>query len=470
MKKLLSIILLAAISISVFSACSSESNLELLPFISDTENTIDLKGDTVVLVQEKELKDSIYEHGFGTQMYDEILKRLDEIKTRYNCKIEVKYSGTDDDYILRMQNSIATDDILGDIIYAHGANKMSLFASAGYLYPLTEVKEFLDYENSEKFGTAGLLESAMWKGIPYAVQPVQWIGFNNSFCYVIAYNTELFAQYNMTDLHEFYETETWTWENYESVFQQFDNGGDENLYLLSANKGRHGFLSLYSNNVIFCKYDDNGVATCAINSQPSIKAIDWNIRMFNDYSDKILLVDIWETTQFSDGDALMTLASSSSVTNGDLQFASNVKFSIMPFPCGPDATYGQWANWIEGMRGFAIPANSERPEIAARIIDELCEPFTEITGSGDLTEYYNEFVFFDPLDSEIILAVGDYTRAYYYQNHQGMRDFMNALDLKDTGSAAEIISKHITSVEQFVEQEMKPNYVNYIYEHLYEED
>ncbi len=470
MKKVLSLILLAALTISVFTSCAGETALELLPFMSANEDTIDLKGDTVVFVQEHELDESLYEHQFGTQMYDSILERIGEIGDRYNCEIEISYAGTDDDYITKVQNSIATGDILGDVLYCHGVNKMSLFASAGYLYPLTEVKDFIDYENSEKFGTAGLLESAMWKGVPYAVQPVQWIGFSNSFCYVIAYNPTLFTQYGLTDLHEFYENETWTWKNYEELYNQFDSAGRDDIYLMAANKGRHSFLSLYSNGVKFCSYDDSGVAKCDINTPASLTAIDWSNNLFANNAEKILISDIWDTTAFAEEKTLMTFASSDSATNGGLQFESKVPFSIMPFPCGPDGIYGRWANWIEGMRGFAIPANSNIPEIAARMINELCEPFEEITGSGDLTDYYNEFVFFDPLDSEIIQAVGKYTRAYYYQNHQGMRDFMTGLEADNIGSAAEYVSKHISYVEQFVEEELKPNYVNYIHEHLYAED
>ncbi len=470
MKKLSALILLAAITVSMFSACSGGETPELLSFLSEDDNSINLWGDTVVFLQEHDLDESLYEQAFNTRMYDELLERFDEIEKKYNCVAVIKNAGPDDDYITKVQNAIVTGDKIGDVMYCHGVNKMSLFASAGYLYPLTELKDYIDYENSEKFGTAGLLESAMWKGIPYAVQPVQWIGFNNSFCYVIAYNPQLFTAYGLTDLHEFYETETWTWENYENLFNQFDNGGKENLYLMAANQGRHGFMALYSNGIKFCSYDDNGVARCDIDTQPSLEAIDWNRKMYTDYADKIQTCEIWDTTAFSEENALMTFATSSSVTIGELQFNSNVRFSIMPFPCGPDGTYGQWANWIEGMRGFAIPANNERPEIAASMINDLCEPFIEITGSGDLTEYYNDNVFFDPLDSEILLEVGKFTRAYYYQNLQGMRDFMNALDQENRPSAAELVGMHYAKVEQFVEAEMMPNYVNYIHDHLYAED
>lgn len=467
MKKILSFILLAAITLSVFTACSSGEGVSLLSFLGEDTGHIDLMGDKVVFLQEHEASESLYEHSFGTQMYDAIKARIGEIEKRYNCNIEVNFAGVDDDYIQKVQNCIATSDYIADVLYCHGVNKMSLFASAGYLYPLPQVKEFLDYENSAKFGTAGLLESAMWQGVPYAVQPVQWIGFSNSFCYVIAYNPQLFAQYGLTDLHEFYETETWTWDNYENLFKQFDNGGKENLYLMAGNKARLGFLTLYSNGVKLCSYDDNGVVKCDIDSQASIEAIDWHRRMHMDYSDKILDVDIWETTEFTEENALMTLATSDATTNGALQYNSKIEFSIVPYPCGPQGTYGQWANWIEGMRGFAIPANSDRPEISARMINELCEPFTEITGSGDLRDYYNNYVFFDPLDSEILLEVGKYTRAYYYQNHQGMRDFMNALGVENLGTAAEVISRNYNSVSVFVERELMPNYVGYIHEHLY---
>ena len=108
-----------------------------------------------------------------------------------------------------------------DLIYRSVGNDLWFLAEAKALYPITDFPEFIDLNDSDKYGTAGVLEAGMHNGIPYAVQLTYWPGLQGTECFYIAYNRDMFLSMGLTDLHEYYENQTWTWDtlNFSSILQ-----------------------------------------------------------------------------------------------------------------------------------------------------------------------------------------------------------------------------------------------------------
>ena len=475
MKKIIALLLVTAFSVITFSACSN-TEVELLDFLGNQNETLDLKGKTITFLGETDV-DS--ETGFidsafikiNTAMYDAVIERIDEIEKRYNCDIVYNcFSEDSDTYRDRVMQLMATGTCPADFLYGHGNSKLQNFADAGYLYPLTELKEYLDYENSEKFGTAGILEGAMVNGVPYAVQPVQWLGYENNFCFFVVYNPAILTMQNIVDFHEHYENGTWTWDVFESAISGYDKGGKETNYAFTAAARAVAQLALMSNGIKYVDYIDGEFKT-DFTSDAAVYALEWMQHLYKDYSEKVLEVDYWSVDEFNLGNSMMTVATGQNAISGDLQYGEEtVQFSLMPFPCGPDSEYGEWAQWSEAIRGFAIPSNHDDPQIPAMIINDLCEPFEDFGGEGGVADYLNSMVFFDPLDTEILLESGKFIRYLYCQSEYTLNDIaFEAGDKYNTITAKELIESLAPKLNDLIENEIKPNYINYIHEHLYGE-
>ena len=465
MKKAFSIILLSAFILAIFTSCNSNSGAQLLSFISSDADVIDLNRKTVTISSESDIQTALFEQKENTAMYDAILKRLSDIEKFYNCKIaHVEHEGTPT-VIQNLMSLAATGDSEIDIIYGHGHNKIGKLAYADILYPLTDVQDYIDYTNSEKFGSAGLLEAAMINGIPYAVQPVQWVGFANSFAFHIVWNTEKFAQFGLPNLHEYYENKTWTFENFEKLFETYSGMKNEDVDLIAFQKGYFGLTSLYANGVKMCDYNGTDFY-CDIADDKALYAADWALNLFNKYDSIIHKVSTWETDDFVSETVLMQTVQVAAATL-TLPYEAEFQFSLMPFPSGPNANYGEWANLVEALRGFAISKFSDIPDAAARIINDLCEPFEDVTPTG-LFDYYNEQVFYNQIDVEILLDVGKYTRNFYSVDNETLWSFKDQFN--DNQTASQIINAYKDKIEILVEEYIRPNFEGYVYEHLYEDN
>ena len=70
------------------------------------------------------------------------------------------------------------------------------------------------------------------------------------------------------------------------------------------------------------------------------------------------------------------------------------------------------------------------------------------------------------MDTEIYLEIGKYARSIYAAGDGTIWDFAHAFK-GDTQTAAQIIEAYKNRMENFVAKELRPNYENYVYDHLY---
>ena len=441
----------------------------LLDFLYEESNSLDLDGEKIVFIGETYADDALIDIQVkaNTQLYDCVLERFDEIEKKYDCEIEYKCFGNTAAYEEQFKALMYAGYCPADIIYGHTDSKLQAFTEADMLYPLTGLKDYLDYENSAKFGTPGILEAAMINGVPYAVQPCYWPGFQSNFNFVIIYNPILTIQQGLPDLHEYYENQNWTWDKYQSMIESFDKGGDEEMYATMTVDESFAMMALASNGVKGVDYID-GILKSDITTPKAIRAVEWMRDLFLNNEENILVKEDWELDEFIDSRVMTALTTTPKITAGDLQYESTIEFSIMPFPCGPDATYGEWAQYTAAIRGFAIPSNNSTPEVSASIINDLCDPFEEFGGDEGLADYFNTNVFFDPLDTEIYLSVGKNIRYTYWRTSPNISELFNIVGEEfKTASAVELLTRFEPKLQEFVDNVLKSNYENYLHEHLY---
>jgi len=467
MKRSIALILLFSMLLTVFSACSGEE-VTLLNFLMEGSSTLDLDDEVVTICSEEgtdDVLETLFEQPVNTAPYDAILKRLSMLEDKYNCSFDIVSRGYEGNMTANLMTLASTGDSTIDIIFAGSVGILSGLALGGIILPLTDVKDYIDYENSEKFGSAGLLEVAMVNGVPHAVQPVQWPGFTNNYAFYITYNRDQFNRYAMTDLHEYYENETWTFDTFENLFKTYETVPSEEVDLFYLQKGFFTYSSMLANGVKLCDYNGKEFYT-DFDSTKTYNAIEWAFNICDRYEDSLSIADYpYCYEEFNEEKVIMALTNTMLITQ-NINYKANFEFGIMPFPCGPDAVYGEWACFTETIRGFAISAFSDIPEASAMIINDLFDPFEEISTENGLAEYYRDQVFLTDLDTEIFLETGKNIRSLYGSHNPALINFMADLKNTTTKSVAQFIQEHEGPIEALITEHIRPNYENYLYEHL----
>lgn len=472
MKKLKSVIA-SLLSIMLLSSCAG-SGPELLDFIGDTSSKQNFDGYTVKIYQSETDEDErieLFGYNIGSIEEAALKSRIAEIEKDYN--ITILFNNDFDRESIRLK--LSAGDFDADIVYYEGFGAMQDFAKAGFLCPMTDFPDQIDLSDAEKYGGANVLEGAMINSVPYAVQPVQWPGFQALNCFFLVYNSELFAQNGLTDLHEFYENETWTWDTFET--ELLEKAASLNLqttdgpmYTLSTHRGNLFSSLVYSNNTQYITKNEAGENV--VNPYPTtfVHALEKGLEWGSKYNDTIdLSQGFWEIDDFLMGNALTTLATSEAVTTGGVAYNKYGSFEhrIMPFPVGSDAPYGMWSQYMQRIYGMGIPVSSKEPEIAATVISALFEP---LEGMEDLYEYYSNYTFNTQLDADIYMAAGQFVR--YDYTFDGGSDLNRTLSntfgsaLKSGKSAQEIMDSQRNAMVSLIENYMLENY-DYMYENYY---
>lgn len=465
MKKLFAFLFVLIFALGLISCAAPE---EIVPEYVPMGDKVDFGGTEFTYLTEEQ--DAFIGIKQGTLLYDCVLERIDSLEKKLNCVLTVKHAPAVDSHAATCRAIISSGLVPADIMDFRSSNTTATLAYAGFLYPLTDVSDIIDYENSFKYGSPSVLECAMYMGVPYAVQPASWPGFPDSQCFFIAYNRDKIEIEGLADLHEFYENKTWTWDTFETVLRDYTSSDSSDQYVaLSGNSRAFSQLALFSNGVKYADYI-NGELKTDIYEPKVVTAINWIQEIFNDYDDCILKdVDYWAPNELIAGQSLMSFVSGAMAYNSDLQYNCDFTFGLMPFPCGPDAVYGEWANWREELYGVCMPVTATEPTATAHIIAELFEPFEEFgTTLDDLKDYYSDYVFSTDTDSDIYFEVGQYGRYIYWQ--VGGVEFAGAIaEEYKSKTAQQLIDMYAPPMETMVEKYIAPNFENYMYEHLYSE-
>ncbi len=446
-----------------FSSCAETE--EIVPEYLPMGNEVNFGGTEFTFLSETETGFiSIKE---GTLLYDCAMDRISEVEQKLDCVINIKRAPSEGGHYESCRAQIGAGICPADITEFRSSNFAALLAYGGYLYPLNEVQDIINYEDTFKYGSPSVLECAMYNGIPYAVQPSSWPGFADVSCFLLAYNRDKINTEGLSDPHEFYENKTWTWDTFETVLETYTSNDSSDPYVtLSGHPRAFSQIAMVSNGVKFSDYIDGELKT-DIYEPRTTNAITWMQKVYDQYRHSIIDVDYWSVKEFVDGQSLFTFASGAQAFDSEIQYDCNFVFGLMPFPCGPDATYGEWANWREGFAAVCLPVNTPEPTACAHIISEMFEPLEEFgTTIDDIKEYYTDNVFSSPIDTEIFFEVGKFGRYVYWQ--VGGLEFAIAIaDDYKSRSAQQLIEAYAPTMETLIDEYIEPNFKNYMYEHLY---
>ncbi len=455
MKRTVCMLIVILIAFAICSCAATDNEEFLVDFNSGFDSgKIDFGGFECTIMQNhmaETTATSLFSYPSGTLMEDMLLQRKKEIENDVNCKITIKTDGT-----IRLDSIVpvlASGSFVADILFTSGQQS---FVRAGFCFPLDAMTDYLDYTDSSKYGGYGMLEPGLFKGTVYSVSPIMWPGKQivTSFG-VFVVNENLISRYGRVDPRDYVENGEWTWDTFEKVIPDYQiDDGSVQATAVNITWGLLEFAMM--NGMQYYTIQDDGSVLPAIDSPEVAETLDWCSRLFANNKDYIT---------FNDHETMLAkmlndeLVMSKTAVDHIIRFMSYKldNFGVVPMPCGPHGTYGEWTNAYHENIAFMILYNTLEEKCAATVIDRFCDPFEGYETEDDLKNYMSN-IFFDDRDLDVIMSLFRNTR-WAYQSVTSIYDFFNnaATATANGKSSAEILSSQAERVNETIIKEVIPN-------------
>ena len=472
-KRVISIAALLLSATIILTACGGDV-VELMEFIDSNPSSVDYGGYKFQYYfggdSSYDATKTVLGYDTNTIQGEAMLKRIDDIKKQLNVEIVLNPQY---DYTQYRTMSLG-GNLTADAFSYNYMNAMQVFASGGFLHPITEFPDYIDLKDTDKYGAANVLEPAMVNSVPYAVLPCFWPGNQPMEDYVYCYNKDMLSANGLTDLHEFWENETWTWETYEKEFLEKAKIETADGYrpAISTYPIAYFDMLMYSNNVQFVKRNNNGENIANPYPDEFVQAYEQGLDWVQEYPEIVdISLDMHDIDPFLEEMTLSALIKASDVTQGAVAYKeSSFLYGIMPFPAGPNAPYGVWAQVVERIGGIGIAITSIEPNIAAHTLSLWFEPFEEFGGRDGLYDFYNTNTFLSETDTEIFFALMEHVRydyTFWDQSDVG-REVASAFgtSIKQGRGISEAMEKNRNLVDKMVYDYILPNF-DYMYDNYY---
>ena len=232
------------------------------------------------------------------------------------------------------------------------------------------------------------------------------------------------AGVNPDDIYTWVSNGEWTWEKFEELCAQvqkdIDNDGVIDIYAMVQQGATFYKEAVASNNGHFVDKVD-GKYTFALDSQPTLDALNWAVEMRSQYEMPQPEGSNWDffLAEYRNGKAVF-FADQAYRANGDLKEMED-DFGFAPFPMGPNAT--SYNSWYED-NPIVIPAcyDAEKAWNLAFAYNLWCEPIAGFEDTDNWkTTYYSQFRDLESVDVSIALLVENGSVTYH--------DFVAGIDL-----------------------------------------
>ena len=445
---------------SLLLSCSQNGNNETEEFLIDLEpisngGKPDFGGATFSVwsnILEGD-PDALFDYFPGTLELDLVYQRVHEIEEEFNCTIEVKSDGTR--RLTGVVPELVSGLYVGDVMFLTSPADP---IRAGCLYRLDGLTDYLDYNDTEKYGGYGYLEQGVYNSIPYTVTPVRWIGKQARTGFgLFTVNENIIIRNALTDPREYVEAGTWNWDTFEQIIPDY-HINDGSVTTASVNFTWSIYDLAMMNGFEYYTIMSDGVAVPALDSVQSKEVLDYCARLFTQYQDCITFDD--QNTmipKFKNNEIVMTQMAVTHIIRLLSWDVSN--YGLVPMPCGPHGTYGEWRTGYSENIAFGIFYNTNEPEAAAVIIDRFCDPLTGYETDEKLEDFLMT-TFFDERDVKLIMSMSkNKDIRWEYWPTGGFWDFFNtATSMAKLGrSSTEVIEKYGGESIKTIEEQVIPN-------------
>ena len=428
MKKILNILML----IIFVLLCGCASSEEIVPEFDASGDVIDMKGLVIKASRDEgTFADTYLGYRQGSLLYDAALERVRSVEAKYNCSIEFV---SDNNLVSTISLRSAAGYAYIDFALMTRYNRN--LTQSGLLTPLSQLSDFIDYYDHDKWGTPNTLFQLVWDGELYGVIPVSWPEYYFTLVdFPIVSNTNKIRSMGFPDPREYVENGEWTRDRFADCVNDYCySDGSTVHYGLSMYKPHFYDMAIRASGVAMAVKTENGWES-GIHSPTGREAIAWAID-FVQFRCKVSINDEDNETQaalvaFCNGKSSLVLNHSNYLFASNSQYEKVVayeveNFGVLPFPLGPEVEYGQWIGQYERTPNTLIfPVIANNTDAAAIVANDIFEPLDDYPDTASLEDYYYENIFFDKRDVSVIMQMLRNSRYNFYD--EGLRQISDKL-------------------------------------------
>lgn len=430
MKKI-SLLLVFVIIFSVaVTACGAEEKEVFDVDFEMKSDKVDLEG--VSIIYEIGLPDSALAtpgclgYELDTTFGDLASQRLKDIQNDFNCTINLKYVNNGVSCRAFVATS-ASGVFMCDVI--SGTSDMwADVARIGMVIGMSELEDYIDYRNEEKWGYRNMLEVVYYEDDLYGLVPLLWPEVSVSYGNPLVVNENMISALGVTDPRDLLENGQWDWDMFDDCLGQYyiEEGGEVKQYSLTASRDTIGNMFILSNGSHFAEKDASGKYIPGFFTPNGIKAMDAAKRIFDGPNGKTVNYVADPIQSLISGTTVLGAANSDNIIGITGRISKEMdNFGILSWPCGPDVEPGYAAGHHANIeRCIAFSRMSTHPEVAATIINAVYEPFEGYETLDSIIDLMTRNYFFDKRDSEVFYNMY-FNSVYNYFHYSGMYGYMH---------------------------------------------
>jgi len=468
MKKNILRLALLVLAVSIFTcACGTASTEEEIfdeQFVNENA-AIDLNGFNMVYEFGSNTTDSSVDEnvlGFmpNTMFADVARQRISDVEKKYNCTITVNYK----DSYNSCRNFIAC--CTGGVFLCDAISGISdMWADAartGMLVGMSEVTDYIDYKDEDKWGTRSLLEVVYYEDDLYGLIPFAWPELcHSSFGYPIVVNEDIINSLGETDPREYVENGEWTWDKFAEVLPRYTvvEGNTTKIYGIGTHNPYYAEMFLRSNGSSLVKQDANGNYVSGYTDERSMKAMQKAVDIrFGETQTCFDTKDDPEAVaeDFVNGLTTLSVTGTGYIYGQDARISLKIdNFGILKWPVGPDVDPSYSVSIMENNSYcIALSALSSAVENTAMIINDIYEPLDGFETFDDIKAYMEHNYFFDERDCETFFNM--YLNQQYNYFHYGLRNYTVAYLTNKTSISATLEASE-DQLQDLIDEDVIPS-------------
>lgn len=467
MKRFL-ILIFSLVMFAAAVSCSQPTNESFdLDFVSmlDTSGT-DLEGmkvkylfDTTINWATAAAPDTYLGYSFDTTLADAAMKRVSDIENEMNFKLDIENRTGVFEYVKApIMSGVYVADIASSISDMWGD-----YCQLGLFVGMSKVSDYIDVNDTEKWGQLAFNESMFYKDDLYGVVPALWPELTHiNFGYPIVFNGNILASRGLTDPREYVENKQWTWDKFEETVAaaHVEEGGTVKHYGFIGAERMIAEMYIFSNGSNIISKQDDGSYAFGLYDYRGQAAMEACNRFINDtcknyiakhglgYNhDKIAQC-------FASEEAVMAAVYTGYIYGRDAIVSQEVyDFGILSWPHGPDVEPGFTFGVVENIyTAMVIPVTAKSPETSAMIMNSLYEPLEGFETKESIQEYMTYNYFFDKRDAEVFFKMHDNCvyNWFHWFDGSGIVDFIGRKNV------SEHIQSKETSLIKIFDDEVRP--------------
>ena len=449
----------------MLAACGArEPEIFDLDFSSKSEKT-DLEGVTIKYLRETGGQGTYYFDGeqvlgyeVGTILGDLAMKRLKDVQESLNCKFDIKYfSDVANSYAdynnFRMSNAVG--EYYCDI-FCGVSDRFREDMKAGSLIGLSEIGEFLDYRNEEKWGRRNILEVLYWEDDVYGLIPMAWPASSVSYQGLTIVNEDLISSVNAADPRDLYENGQWTWSTFRDCLEQYyvQEGSEVKQYALTTQySGDLGMVYLLSNGYRLAEKGPGGNYQSGLRNPCALAAMNEAIDIQYGPLSYTVDINVNHIEALIAGNTVLGILHQAEYLENIVKEMTN--FGVVSWPAGPNVDPKFIStNHMNLERAIVISRFSPNIEAVAIALNALYEPFEEYPTIDSIKEFLYHTYFFDRRDADMYYEMFLNSQYSYFSTAT-----WNSLHewLSGKWTPTEYIEAYVDKIEEHIAEEVAPS-------------